>query len=556
MAKGAADDAGSGARDRELARLREELDRTKQALGKRSAQLHDTRAELADVHHRHVALFDFAPFPYVILDAQGAILEINVTGARFLRIERRRAPGLPLTSWVALGQRRRFLDHMRGCRRGGGGVKTEVEMFTRQGEPLGPVEIHSSPPEPSERGPTFRTVLTSLAERREREREVHELAAQRQTAELSSQAKDRFLALLSHELRTPLTPVLAAVSDLEAREGLDPDVRDLVTVIRRNVQDEAHLVDELLDASRVRHGRLAVREDPVNVHTILEEVAQWLGRQGARLNLRTAVVFKAEQVYVRGDALRLRQVLRNLVDNALKFTDPGGRVEIRTDNRGSQLVILVSDTGQGMERERLLRLFEPFEQVGADPEAKPGGLGLGLAICKGLVEAHQGTIDVKSEGRGRGTTFEIVLPTIEPPEESAPPPVAASDRRPVPEPGTRVLLVEDHSDTADLLSMLLRKAGYTVCGADRVASAIELLAEEDVDVVLSDLGLPDGSGLDLLRHLRAQGQDVPAVALSGYGARKDVEAAERAGFQAHVTKPVSFDRLRRTLEAVRTAPPV
>jgi PAS domain S-box-containing protein len=389
-------------------------------------------------------------------------------------------------------------------------------------------------------------ISTDIEDQKRTERELVEARA---AAEEASRAKDQFLAVLSHELRTPLTPVLTVAQMLESDSRLRQEQRDWVEMIRRNVELETRLIDDLLDHTRISRGKVELHLTPTDLHgKILQTLAICESdARGRRIELVTGL--RATRSWVQADPARLQQVLWNLLKNGVKFTPEGGTVTIDTrDARDGGVVIEVRDTGVGIDPERLPRIFDAFEQGGREVTRMFGGLGLGLAISKGLVELHGGTLTAASAGRDQGAVFTLRLPAavVVPPEPAS---GAAPDREAGPRSGRRVLLVEDHADTLAAMAQLLEMFGYTVRTADSVASALQAAEGERVDVVVSDIGLPDGSGLDLMRQLLAR-QPVRGIALSGFGMEEDLRKSREAGFVEHLTKPVDFARLQQVLARV------
>jgi len=376
----------------------------------------------------------------------------------------------------------------------------------------------------------------------------------RAQAEAASHIKDRFMATLSHELRTPLTPVLAVLSRLETRpEPLPPDARDGLAMIRRNVELEARLIDDLLDVTRISQGKLELRRGPTDLRQVLSQAVEASARPGPEV---TITVEDAE-LWTWADAPRITQVFWNLVSNARKFTPPGGRVLVRAWRDGGEVVAEVSDTGIGIEPEVLPRVFDAFHQGQRSITRRFGGLGLGLAISERIVALHGGKIGVASEGKGRGATFTVRLPAGKPavppsfPWEvrPAPPPTPPAAERPL-----HILLVEDHPDTAEAMADLLRATGRRVTVACSVAEG-RLAAESAagngsrIDLVLSDIGLPDGTGHDLMAELSRR-FGLRGIALTGYGMEEDVERSREAGFARHLTKPVSLEQLESAIRQV------
>jgi PAS domain S-box-containing protein len=381
----------------------------------------------------------------------------------------------------------------------------------------------------------------------------------KEAAEAASRAKDRFLAILSHELRTPLTPALAAATGLLQRADAPAEARPMLETIRRGIETEARLIDDLLDLTRIAHGKLRLERRAVDVHELLDRVLEVCRLDVEAKALRVDLVLASASPFVHADPGRLQQVFWNLVKNAVKFTPAGGWLAIRTrdeDGGGSaRLVVEVADGGIGIEAEDLARIFETFEQVEGSRGASPGGLGLGLAIGRGIVEAHGGRLAASSAGRGRGTTF-----TVELARGTAPARLAGPARRPsdlsarrapnAPERAAplKILLVEDDRTTLDTLERLLRWSGHEVVAQPAVAPAVACARGQRFDLLVSDIGLPDGSGWDLMRRLRAGGRSIAGIALSGHGLEDDVRRSREAGFGEHLTKPIDFRTLEEKIE--------
>jgi signal transduction histidine kinase/ActR/RegA family two-component response regulator len=375
----------------------------------------------------------------------------------------------------------------------------------------------------------------------------------RRRAEAANQAKDRFLAMLSHELRTPLTPVLAAATAILDEPGTADELRPTLELIRDGVELEARLIDDLLDLTRVAHGKLCLARAPVDMHALIHQTLAIcradLGAKRMDLELDLA----AGAPWVAGDATRLQQVLWNLIKNAVKFTPAGETLTIRSRNEAgpgpmTRLVVEVCDTGIGIAPEQLEWIFEPFEQGGEGRSRPSGGLGLGLAISRGIAEAHGGRLTAESTGLGQGATFRLTLEGAEVLDETIQGPDRAA-RAVAPLAGKRILLVEDDLPTLRILARLLEQRGHAVTAAGSVSAALAVAEREDFDLIISDIALPDGTGLDLPRRL-GNHRPVPAIALSGYGMDDDVRKSQEAGFAAHLTKPVDFPKLEATIRHV------
>ncbi|HVJ58107.1 MAG TPA: response regulator [Terrimicrobiaceae bacterium] len=380
-------------------------------------------------------------------------------------------------------------------------------------------------------------------EAEERMRRIQAEAAMAE-AEAANEAKDRFLAMLSHELRTPLTPILYAVSLLERDQTCPANIREALTTIRRNVGVEVRLIDDLLDLARIRSGKLTLQIESVDAHDILREAITICIGNVERRAARIVQAFRATNVRLEADPARVRQIFWNLLSNAVKFTPPEGTIYVRTKDFKDELQVEVTDTGPGIEPAKLDSVFDAFEQVLPESSA---GLGLGLAICRALVELHGGSIKAESLGPGTGASFIVRLPIRSGGEM---PRLAGITT--APGLGTiRVLVVDDHQDTTESLRLLLNREGHEVCVAGSVAQALELAETFEFDVLISDIGLPDGSGTHLLESLnRRKRRLMRAIAMSGFGMEQDRERSLTAGFAEHLTKPVEFADLQRAITKV------
>ena len=330
-------------------------------------------------------------------------------------------------------------------------------------------------------------------------------------------------------------------------------------MIRRNVVLEARLIDDLLDLSRIRQGSLLFETELADAHQLIHDVINICRDDLKKAQLHLAIDLDARRHHVDADPIRFQQALWNLIKNAIKFTPAGGRLCVRSRNRdrdlastaenAPDLVIEIQDTGIGIEPDLLPRIFDVLEQGGISTTRRFGGLGLGLTISRSIIEQHCGHLDAQSPGAGGGATFTIQMPTAAPPapgsSDDAPAALPASPAAPFTRP-IKVLLVDDNHDTLKYLSRILSVRGYHVHPAADMASALQAASDADFDVLVSDIELPDGSGLELMWSLRA-GRAIPAIALSGFGAPADVEQSRSAGFAIHLTKPVDFGRLEQAI---------
>ena len=541
---------GGGVSEVRIRELIEELSVHQAELRAQQQSLEEAQGALEVARDRYAALFDFAPIGCISFDATGTVDEINLTATQLIGVERSRLVGVPFVIWVLPPDRRRFLDHVMRCRRGEPLVRSELRL----NGPAGPIDVEFMTKRMEEgENVFFYSVMMDLTERRQLEGnrisaeiEQQRLQQEADAAQQASAAKDQFLAVLSHELRTPLTTVLMGIGELDEMTELPSAARNILHMMERNVELEAQLIDDLLDVTRISRGKLIVEPELLDLHPLLAEAGAPYELKARESGVDFSVDLQAKRPAVRADAKRLSQVIWNLLENAFNHTPPGGRITLESEDVDAEHVrIVVSDTGAGIAPGNLERIFLPFDQGNED--GRRGGLGLGLAICNSLVEAHGGTIRANSPGQGAGARFEVVLPAVDgsqlanavdAPGEGA---EAAAERRRV----LRILLVEDHVDTAESMALYLRHRGHHVIVAHNVEDAARTEMSE-FEVLLSDLQLPDGSGLDLLERFRRRGP-VRAIAMSGYGTEADRRRSIAAGFQRHLTKPVS---VRAALEAI------
>jgi signal transduction histidine kinase/ActR/RegA family two-component response regulator len=383
-------------------------------------------------------------------------------------------------------------------------------------------------------------------------------AAAREELERLNRAKDEFLATMSHELRTPLNAIYGWASLL--RKGpADPNKLERgLEVIERNARAQTRLVSDLLDVSRIISGKLQLRLSMTDLSPLIHEAADAVRPAADAKGVRLVVDVDPDIGDTVADPDRFRQVMWNLLSNAVRFTGRAGRVEVTADRSDSAIVVHVRDTGVGIAPEHLPHIFERFAQIDSSTTRAHGGLGLGLAIVRHLIESHGGMVEAHSPGAGQGTTFTITLPirAVRPwdaGDDDAPASLRANETRipsapPVSLEDVRVLIVDDDRDSLEVLRLILEGAGALVTTATSASEALE--AGTAFDVIISDIGMPEMDGYAFLEHLRAResGAHVPAIALTAYARAEDGERARRAGFQEHLAKPVDQ---RRLVEAVR-----
>jgi PAS domain S-box-containing protein len=393
-------------------------------------------------------------------------------------------------------------------------------------------------------------------------RRIHEVLTLRaEELEQANRIKDEFLATLSHELRTPLTAMLGWSRLLRSGQLDEAGRERAVQIIERNAEAQSKLIEDLLDVSRIITGKLRMEVQPVALATVIETVASGLRPAAEAKLVRLDCSLDQAAGPVTGDPARLQQVVTNLLTNAVKFTPAGGRVEVRLERSDAHARIVVRDTGVGISPEALPHVFERFHQADSSNTREHGGLGLGLAIVRHIVESHGGSVYAESQGEGLGAVFTVELPLTSAPEQPPAPRrpgmfseqarATVAERETFGDPcaleGVRVLLVEDERDTREFLKTILEGCGAAVTEAGSAAEALSALERSKPDVLVSDIGMPGENGYELIKRVRAlpaeRGGRVPAVALTAYAAAKDRRRALLAGFHTHLSKPVEPDEL-------------
>jgi signal transduction histidine kinase len=389
-------------------------------------------------------------------------------------------------------------------------------------------------------------------------RENHRLyEAERQAraeAEAANRAKDEFLATLSHELRTPLSAILGWTYVLQQRRSDLGDLARGVDTIQRNANSQARLIEDLLDMSRIVAGKVVLDVQTVVPAMLIDQVVASLLPSAQARNIEMAADLDAAVTPIAGDPQRLLQVFRTLLANALKFTADGGWVKVATSVDDGCLVVTVNDNGAGIAADFLPHVFERFRQADGSTTRSQGGLGLGLAIVRHLVELNGGSVSAFSEGLGRGARFEVRLPAApeqRPVDEAFPesPRTSAAGSERTTIRGTRILLVEDDHDGREMVERLLRHHGGEVQAVDSAGRALQLLQDGRFDILISDIGMPQVDGYELLRRIRAAGNEIAAVALTAFARPEDKIKALEAGYAAHLSKPVEPPAL---IDAVAT----
>ncbi len=522
----------------------EELYVMQEELQVRSKQLTTAYSQMERDHRRYQQLFMMAPDGNLVLTARTVVEEANHAVADLLGIVAAHVVDKPFRVFVAERHRSIFDRFLATVCSETLPQELEIDLAGAGGSARGraiPCAIRAVAMRDS-RGHVsgYRLVVRDLNERM-RARRVAQIEAE-------SRRKDEFLAMLAHELRNPLAPILSAAQLLENNEEPPPaQVHNASSVIVRNVEHLRGLVNDLLDTARLSQGKIRLDPRPVAMREVVEHAAEMIRPLLDSKKQELQLVVDDAALNVLGDPERLRQVVSNLLDNAAKYTPEGGSVTLELRRMGGQVAVCVTDTGIGLRADQLEGIFELFTQGDRTLARSEGGLGLGLALVRRLVELHGGSVAATSEGPGRGSQFVVRLPA------SGRATSADATRVPaVSAPPRTILVVDDNADVADTLAMLLQAFGHSVQIARSGREAIAAATDSLFDVVLLDLGLPDIDGYEVARELRQLwGESAPAlVALTGYGDAESRQLSREAGMAAHLLKPIAADEVKRVLAAL------
>jgi signal transduction histidine kinase/CheY-like chemotaxis protein len=394
------------------------------------------------------------------------------------------------------------------------------------------------------------TAIEKLRAEAERERLLQNVEEARDSAEKANHLKDEFLATLSHELRNPLNVILGYSELLLRMKEIEqsPRLAQMGEALRRNAQSQSQLINDLLDLSRLQRGKISLNQETVSLPAIIDNAVETVRTDAATKGVEIRLHASEQLLLVEGDRLRLQQIAWNILNNAVKFTPSGGRIEISLNNEGDSAALVVADTGQGIDPSFLPHVFEMFRQADGSNRRLHGGLGIGLALVRQLVQLHGGTINAESDGPNKGSRFIVRLPLL---RETAP---LASATPVAPELSvfahTSFLVLDDSEDSIAMMAELLKLAGAHVVTATNGMNALRIASEHEFDVIISDISMPEMDGFEFLERLRkiAGRQDVPVVAITGFGRHDDIERARAAGFYSHLTKPIDLRALTEVLE--------
>jgi PAS domain S-box-containing protein len=521
-------------------------DRQGKIIGGINMLLDVTRSNEAEIASRRLAaIVESSDDAIVSKTLEGIITSWNRGAEKIFGYTPAEAIGQHISLIIPLERRAEEDDVLAHLRRGEKIDHFETERQTKDGRRLN-ISLTVSPIKDS----TGRIIGASKVARdiTERKRGEEQLLEAKREAEAASHAKDKFLAALSHELRTPLTPVLMTVAAMDINSDLAPELRDDIAMIRRNVELEAKLIDDLLDLSLALSGKLRLDLETVEVNEVVHHVCEICRPFVLEKRINLHCDLPDPSPFVKADPARLQQVLWNLLRNATKFTPERGDISVivspTTENR---VRLQVRDSGIGIAPDVLPYIFDAFEQGDADITREFGGMGLGLAITKNLVELHRGTIRAESGGAKQGSTFTLEFPLVSKKvDEQARPAESASASGEA----LRILFVDDNDDTAFVLSKFLTASGYLVKTAGSAVAALELASKEPFDIMVSDIGLPDVNGYELMKQIRAF-YPIQGIAMSGYGMEDDLRKSREAGFSDHIVKPASLSQLERSIHRLR-----
>jgi two-component system CheB/CheR fusion protein len=526
-------------------RLVQELDVQRVELEAQNAELRAARLAVEALLVRYMELFDFAPLGYAVLAPDDIIREVNHSGARLLEREREALVGAHLGALVAPCDRQVLTSSLQAVREAGDRASCEVRVI---GDGSASRSLRFTSTALASEGPATLVAFEDVTDQRVRE---ERLATTERTLRDADRRKDGLLATLSHGLRNPLTPIRSSLFLLGRSQIGEERARRAQVIIERQLTQLTSIVDDLLEIIRISRGKVHLDPRPVELRALVHQTMDAHRGRFEAAQLRLEGRFEPGPFWVNGDHDRLARALGNLLSNAEKFTPPGGRVVVALHRGIGRAVLRVRDTGVGIAPELRAHLFEPFSQGSPPPDREQGGLGLGLAMVKGMVELQGGTVEIASEGLGRGAEVTVSLPMAATAPRDLGVGAGADTGRP-----RRVLVIDDNRDAAQSLKEVLEVSGHQVETAHDGPSGLERARAFNPDVVICDIGLPQMDGYQVARALRAEEElsGVYLVALTGYNSAEDLQRSVEAGFDRHITKPPIIEDLDRLVTA-RGRPP-
>ena len=556
----------------------EELRAAQDELRQQNEELLSAQMLLDEERERYRDLFELAPDGYVVTDERGAITEANRAASRLFGISTEFLVGRPLLRLIHADDVRTTRHQMTLSQQTQAAAEWTARLLPRAAASFVAGITVTPILKRTEKGRIcvgFRWLIRDVSDRIRAEMNARGLAAEleelrarhaaalevqradtaaeraaRQHAEAGSRAKDAFLALVAHELCNPLAPVVVAIDKLLASASFDPDdCHDKLQMMQRNLAAERRLIDDLLDVARVIHGKMELRRETVPLHNLLSEIVIEAREALAAKEITLHLEFAEGNPSVVADPVRLRQVFWNILNNAVKFTPSHGSVSLRTrlHTMRKDILIEVEDTGIGIDREVLDRLFNPFAQADSHFARSQGGLGLGLSIVRSLVTAHGGSVAIDSQGVGKGTTVSVRLPLVGPAASATRKTRRRESARVQPQ--LMIRLVDDQSDSLSAISELLSAWGHSVITANSVTEAVKVFGTHSVDLLIADLHLPDGQGTEILARL-GRARIKRAVAITGVATAEEKDRIRRAGFEKVLAKPISMAELEQLLHSM------
>jgi PAS domain S-box-containing protein len=508
-------------------------------------ELRRAQIELEASRARYFDLYDLAPVGYFTLSEEGMILEANLTVAGLLGVGRNALVKQPLTRFIFPEDQDTYYRHRKQLFKSGSSQVYDLRMLRADAAPFW-ARLETTETEDVDGAPVCRAVMSDITARKQVEEMLVEI----------DRRKDQFLAMLSHELRNPLAPILNAVQLLQLQKSENPVQQKALSIIERQVGQMTHLVGDLMEVSRAISGRIQLCQKPVAVSGIVECAVETARPLIDQRKHELTVSLPPDPIWLYADASRLEQVVTNLLTNAAKYTEEGGRIWLSVQQEGDKAVLRVRDTGIGIAPDFLPHVFDLFTQAERSSDRSQGGLGIGLALVKRLVEMHAGTIKVSSM-LGQGSEF-IVSIAVCPPGvqsvETQPPLTEIAKPRGR---ALRVLVVDDNVPAANIMEMLLLSFGHLVRMAHTGPTALAAALEYRPDVMLLDIGLPELDGFEVAKRIRQDTQlhNIMLVALTGYGEEADRLHSREAGFDHHLVKPADFAKVRDILAAVSEKAP-
>jgi PAS domain S-box-containing protein len=542
----------------------EALETANERLHRRVQRLRKALGRALSDRTRYRRLFEFAPAAYVITNPSGIIREANAAFARLVNHRPEYVIGKPLPLFAAPACRRTLYELLAGTQPHPFVQALENVVFPApEGDRVASLTVAPMFAEPGQPSPVSREGMRptgfcwlfrdlTLLQQAE-----HGYLRQKNLADClvdTNRRKDEFLATLAHELRNPLAPIRNAVELMRRAKGDATLMERARAMMERQVGQMVRLVDDLLDIARITTGKLQLRQEPVELAAVVQSAIEASRPLIDAQAHQFTVLLPSEPIRLDADPIRLAQVFSNLLNNAAKYTEKGGHIWLTAERQDHEVVVTVRDTGIGIAADHLPRLFDMFSQVAPALERSQGGLGIGLALVRGLVELHGGKVEARSAGPGKGSEFTVHLAVVDPPVQTRPEPSGDAENSSA-GPHCRILVADDLQDSVESLSLMLRLAGHEVQAAHDGLEAVQATATFRPDVVLLDIGMPKVNGYEAARRIRQQpwGKNMVLIALTGWGQEEDKQRTFEAGFDYHLTKPVEPAALEQLLAGCQQA---